>query len=162
GRGQPGVLRRARPPVAVCAQARKETRVSEHSSYYPELKKEIAPAKGRLGVLLPGMGAVSTTLVAGVHLVSKGLAKPFGSRTQMQRMRLGKRTSPRFLPVREVVPLAELTDLVFGGWDLFPENAYEEARSAGVVPGELLEKVRPELEALAPWPAVFEQSYVRN
>jgi myo-inositol-1-phosphate synthase len=136
--------------------------VSEHSSFYPELKKEIAPAKGRLGVLLPGMGAVSTTLVAGVHLVTKGLSKPFGSITQMQRMRLGKRTSPRYLPVKEVVPLAGLQDLVFGGWDLFPENAWEEACSAGVVPKELLEKVRPELEALAPWTAVFEQAYVRN
>jgi myo-inositol-1-phosphate synthase len=136
--------------------------LSEHSSFYPELKKEIAPAKGRLGVLLPGVGAVSTTLIAGVHLIAKGLAKPFGSLTQMQRMRLGKRTSPRFLPIREIVPLAELTDLVFGGWDLFPDNAYEAAKTAGVVPADLLEKVRPELEAVRPWPAVFDQAYVRN
>jgi myo-inositol-1-phosphate synthase len=136
--------------------------VSEHSSFYPELKKEIAPANGRLGVLLPGMGAVSTTLIAGVKLVEKGLAKPFGSLTQMQRMRLGKRTSPRFLPIREVVPLAALSDLVFAGWDVFPDDAYEAARKAGVVPSELLEKVRPELEAIAPWPAVFEQRWVKN
>ncbi|HKC24550.1 MAG TPA: inositol-3-phosphate synthase [Thermoanaerobaculia bacterium] len=136
--------------------------MSEHSSYYPELKKEIAPADGRLGVLLPGLGAVSTTLIAGVHLVAKGLAKPFGSLTQMQRMRLGKRTSPRFLPIREVVPLADLPDLVFGGWDLFPDDAYQAATTAGVVPPELLESVRPELERVKPWPAVFEQAYVRN
>jgi myo-inositol-1-phosphate synthase len=136
--------------------------LSEHSSFYPELKRKIAPADGRLGVLLPGLGAVSTTLIAGVHLVAKGLAKPFGSLTQMQRMRLGKRTSPRFLPIREIVPLADLTDLVFGGWDLFPDNAYEAARTAGVVPPELLEKVRPELERVSPWPAVFEQAYVRK
>jgi myo-inositol-1-phosphate synthase len=136
--------------------------LSEHSSFYPELKREIAPADGRLGVLLPGLGAVSTTLIAGVHLVAKGLAKPFGSLTQMQRMRLGKRTSPRFLPIREVVPLAELNDLVFGGWDLFPDDAYAAAMTAGVVPPELLEQVRPELERVTPWTAVFEQAYVRN
>ena len=80
--------------------------MSDQTSFYPELAKDIAPARGRLGVLLPGIGAVSTTLVAGVHLIAKGLARPFGSLTQMQRIRLGKRTNPRFVPVHELVPLA--------------------------------------------------------
>ena len=136
--------------------------MSDRTSFYPELAREIAPARGKLGVLLPGLGAVATTLVAGVHLVRKGLAKPFGSLTQMQKIRLGKRTEPRFLPIRELVPLSRLDDLEFGGWDIFPENAYETATQAGVLPGEMLGAVRSELEALAPWPAVFERSWVRN
>jgi len=136
--------------------------LSDTSSYYPELRKEIAPADGRLGVLLPGLGAVSTTLIAGVHLVARGLARPFGSLTQMQRIRLGKRTNPRFLPIKEVVPLAEPKDLVFAGWDVFPDNAYRAALTAGVVPPDQLETVRAELETVTPWPAVFERAFVRN
>src|SRR5262245_23196196 len=96
--------------------------MSEQSSRYPELARTIAPAEGRLGVLLPGLGAVATTLIAGTELIKKSLAKPYGSLTQLQRMRLGKRTAPRFLPIKEVVPLAELSDLVFGGWDIFPAD----------------------------------------
>jgi myo-inositol-1-phosphate synthase len=136
--------------------------MSEQSSRYPELARTIAPAQGKLGVLLPGLGAVATTLIAGTQLIKKGLAKPFGSLTQLQRIRLGKRTAPRFVPIKEVVPLAELSDLVFGGWDIFPENAYQTARSAGVVPHDQLEQVRHELEAVTPWPGAFEQRYVRN
>jgi myo-inositol-1-phosphate synthase len=131
-------------------------------SFYPDLKKDIAPAKGKLGVLLPGLGAVSTTLIAGVRLIEKGLARPIGSITQMQRIRLGKRTSPRFVPIGELVPLAGLSDLVFGAWDIFPDNAWESALAAGVLPTEMLEKVRPELEAIAPWPAVFDREWVRR
>src|SRR5262249_32357572 len=112
--------------------------------------------------LLPGLGAVSTTLIAGVSLIEKGLARPFGSVTQMQKMRLGKRTNPRFVPIKELVPLADLKDLVFGAWDIFPDNAYEAARAAGVLPHETLEQVRAELEAIAPWPGVFDHNYVRN
>lgn len=136
--------------------------MSENSSRYPELARTIAPAQGRLGVLLPGLGAVATTLIAGTQLINKGLAKPYGSLTQLQRMRLGKRTAPRFIPIKEVVPLAELSDLVFGGWDIFPDDAYQTARSAGVVPHDQLEQVRHELEAVKPWPGAFEQRYVRN
>src|SRR5437667_6751197 len=136
--------------------------MSDKTSFYPELAKDIAPPAGRLGVLLPGLGAVSTTLIAGVHLIEKGLARPFGSITQMQKIRLGKRTNPRFVPIKELVPLAEPKDLVFGAWDIFPDNAYEAARSAGVLPQETLEKVRPELEAIVPWPGVFDRAYVRN
>jgi len=136
--------------------------MSEQSSRYPELARTIAPAKGTLGVLLPGLGAVATTLIAGTHLINKGLAKPYGSLTQLQRMRLGKRSAPRFVPIKEVVPLAELSDLVFGGWDIFPDNAYQTARAAGVVPHDQLEHVKDELEAVKPWPGAFEQRYVRN
>jgi len=136
--------------------------MSDRTSYYPELAKDIAAPAGRLGVLLPGLGAVSTTLIAGIHLIGKGLARPFGSITQMQKIRLGKRTNPRFVPIKELVPLAEPGDLVFGAWDIFPDNAYEAARAAGVLPQEMLENVRSELEAVAPWPGVFDRSYVRN
>jgi myo-inositol-1-phosphate synthase len=136
--------------------------MSDHSSRYPELARAIAPAEGRLGVLLPGLGAVATTTIAGTHLINKGLAKPFGSLTQMQQIRLGKRSNPRFVPIKEVVPLAELSDLVFGGWDIFPNDAYQTAKAAGVLPSNLLDAVRPDLEAIKPWPGAFEQRYVRN
>jgi myo-inositol-1-phosphate synthase len=136
--------------------------MSDRTSHYPELEKTIAPADGKLGVLLPGLGAVSTTLVAGVHLINKGLARPFGSITQMQRIRLGKRTHPRFLPIKELVPLANLSDFVFGGWDVFPDDAFKTAVKAGVVPNEMLGHVKKELRELKPWPAVFERAYVRN
>jgi myo-inositol-1-phosphate synthase len=136
--------------------------MSDRTSFYPELARDIAPAQGRLGVLLPGLGAVATTLVAGVHLIGKGLSQPFGSLTQMQKMRLGKRTEPRFVPIKELVPLSEPGDLVFGGWDIFPDDAYETARKAGVLPPELLSAIAPELSKLAPWPAVFERAWVRN
>jgi myo-inositol-1-phosphate synthase len=136
--------------------------MTDRTSYYPELARKIAPADGRLAVLLPGLGAVSTTLIAGAHLIRKGLARPFGSVTQMQKLRLGKRTHPRFVPIRELVPLAGLDSLVFGGWDIFPDNAWEAATKAGVLPPDMLASVRPELEAVRPWPAVFERAWVRN
>jgi myo-inositol-1-phosphate synthase len=97
-----------------------------------------------------------------VHLIRKGLAKPIGSVTQMQKMRLGKRTHPRFMPIHELVPLAGLPDLVFGGWDIFPDNSYEAAVKAGVLSAEMLNAVRPELESVRPWPAVFERAWVKN
>ena len=136
--------------------------MSDQSSRYPELARAIAPAEGRLGVLLPGLGAVATTTIAGTYLINKGLAKPYGSLTQLQKIRLGKRSNPRFVPIKEVVPLAELSDLVFGGWDIFPNDAYQTAKAAGVLPSDLLDAVRPDLEAIKPWPGAFEQRYVRN
>ena len=136
--------------------------MTDQTSFYPELQRDIAPHRGKLGVLLPGLGAVSTTLIAGVRLIEKGLARPIGSLTQMQRMRLGKRTDPRWVPIRELVPLAPLSDLEFGAWDIFPDNAYESALSAGVLTAETLAPVREELEAIQPWPAVFDRSYVRR
>ena len=136
--------------------------MSDQSSFYPELAREIAPVQGRLGVLLPGLGAVATTLIAGVYLLNKGLARPLGSLTQMQRIRLGKRTDPRFVLIKDLVPLADLQDLVFGGWDIFLEDTYQTACAAGVLPPEMLAPIRHDLEAITPWPAVFEQAYVRN
>jgi myo-inositol-1-phosphate synthase len=122
----------------------------------------IAPADGRLGVLLPGLGAVSTTLIAGVELTRKGLAKPIGSLTQLGTIRLGKRTDNRTPLIRELVPLAAIDDLVFGAWDIFPDTCYQSARKAGVLDPTQLEQVRDELDAVAPWAAAFDPAYVKR
>ena len=124
--------------------------------------RQIAPATGRLGILLAGLGAVSTTLIAGVHAIRKGLAAPTGSLTQMGTIRLGKRTDGRSPLIKDFVPLAALDDLVFGGWDIFEDNCYQAACNAEVLRRDLLDQVRPELEAVRPWPAVFDQSYVKK
>jgi myo-inositol-1-phosphate synthase len=123
---------------------------------------DIRPAQGRLGVLLPGMGAVATTFIAGVMNIRRGLAKPIGSLTQMGTIRLGKRTEGRSPRIKEFVPLAELSDLAFAGWDLFPDDAYQAAVHAGVLGRDHLDPVKEELETVRPWPAVFEQSWVKN
>jgi myo-inositol-1-phosphate synthase len=123
---------------------------------------EIAPARGKLGVLLVGLGAVSTTTIAGVLAIRKGIAKPIGSLTQMGTVRLGKRTEGRSPRITDVVPLAALDDLVFGGWDIFEDDCYAAARTAGVIETSLLDKVRPELERIRPWPAVFDRRYVKR
>ena len=122
----------------------------------------IAPAKGRLGILLVGLGAVSTTVIAGVLAIRKGLARPIGSLTQIGTIRLGKRTDNRSPRIADVLPLAALDDVVFGGWDLFEDNCYEAARTAGVLDASLLDRIRPELETIAPWPAVFDRQYVKR
>src|ERR1700741_630989 len=106
---------------------------------------DIAPARGRLGVLLVGLGAVSTTTIAGAFAIRKGLAKPIGSLTQMGTVRLGKRTRGRSPKIREGVPLADLDDIVFGGWDIFEEDCYAAARTAGVLEPSLLDQIRHEL-----------------
>jgi myo-inositol-1-phosphate synthase len=123
---------------------------------------EIAPAKGKLGILLVGLGAVSTTTIAGVFAIRKGLASPIGSLTQMGTVRLGKRTEGRSPRINEIVPLTGLDNVVFGGWDIFEENSYEAARTAGVLDVSLLDQIKPELEAVKPWPAVFDQRYVKR
>ncbi|MSO55771.1 MAG: inositol-3-phosphate synthase [Acidobacteria bacterium] len=123
---------------------------------------EIAPAKGKLGVLLVGLGAVSTTTIAGVLAIRKGLALPIGSLTQMGTIRLGKRTEGRSPKIKDVVPLPALDDIVFGGWDIFEENSYQAARTAGVLETSLLDQIKPEMEAIKPWPAVFDQRYVKR
>jgi myo-inositol-1-phosphate synthase len=125
-------------------------------------KTNIAPANGRLALLLPGMGAVATTLIAGVEAVRRGLAPPIGSVTQMGRIRLGKRTEGRSPFVKELVSLAALEDVRFGGWDVFPDSAYESAVHAKVLEGDLLEKLREPLSAVKPMPAVFEPEYVKR
>jgi myo-inositol-1-phosphate synthase len=123
---------------------------------------QIAPAQGRFGILLVGLGAVSTTFIAGVLAIRKGLSKPIGSLTQMGTIRLGKRTDGRSPRIDELFPLASLNDVVFGGWDLFDENCYQAARTAGVLEPALLDEIKPELEAITPWPAVFDQRYVKR
>ena len=126
-------------------------------------KEEIEKAEGKLGVLIPGMGgAVSTTFLAGVETLRKGLALPIGSVSQMATVRLGKRFEYRTPPIKDFVPLAQLDDLVFGGWDVLPANGYQAAQEAGVLKPEHLEPVRPFLEALQPWPGVFKQHFVKN
>jgi myo-inositol-1-phosphate synthase len=122
----------------------------------------IAPAGGKLGVLLVGLGAVSTTTIAGVLAIRKGIAKPIGSLTQMGTIRLGKRTEGRSPKITDIVPLASLDDLVFGGWDIFEDDCYAAARTAGVIEPSLLDQVRPDLEKIRPWPAVFDQRYVKR
>jgi myo-inositol-1-phosphate synthase len=122
----------------------------------------IAPAEGRLGVLLPGLGAVSTTLIAGVELTRKGRAKPIGSLTQLGTIRLGKRTENRTPLIRDFVPLAGIDDLVFGAWDIFPDTCYQSALKAGVVDSTELDQVRAELDAVAPWPAAFDPAFVKR
>ncbi|RMD88751.1 MAG: inositol-3-phosphate synthase [Calditrichaeota bacterium] len=123
---------------------------------------KIQEPKGKLGVLLPGLGAVSTTFIAGVAAIRKGLAQPIGSVTQMGTIRLGKRTENRVPRIKDFVPLADLNDLVFGGWDIFEENCYEAAVQAGVLEKSLLDQVRSELESIRPWKAVFDQNYVKK
>src|SRR6476469_9957885 len=122
----------------------------------------IEKADGKLGVLLPGLGAVATTLIAGVEAVKKGLAQPVGSLTQMGNIRLGKRTENRHPKIKDFVPLADLNDLVFGGWDLYNDNVFEAATKAKVLEPMLLHAVREELEAIRPKKAVFDRSYVQN
>jgi myo-inositol-1-phosphate synthase len=126
-------------------------------------KEEIRKADGKLGVLIPGIGgAVSTTFLAGVETVRRGLALPIGSLTQMGTIRLGKRFEYRIPNIKDFVPLGDLNDLVFGGWDIFSANGYEAALQAQVLRQEHLEAVRPFLEGIKPWPAVFKQAYVKN
>jgi myo-inositol-1-phosphate synthase len=122
----------------------------------------IEPAKGKLGILLVGLGAVSTTFVAGVELIKRNLAKPIGSLTQMGHIRLGKRTEEKNPLVKEFVPLARLEDMVFAAWDLFEDNAYEAACKAGVLQQTDLDKIKDTLSELKPWPAAFDNNYVRN
>ena len=125
-------------------------------------KVKIAPARGKLGILTPGLGAVSTTFIAGVMAVRNGLAKPIGSMTQMGTIRLGKRTEHRVPRIKDFIPVAKLDDLVFGGWDIFPDDAYQSAITAGVLEKGLLDKIRPELETIKPMKGVFHRNYVKK
>jgi myo-inositol-1-phosphate synthase len=122
----------------------------------------LRPAQGRLGILLPGLGAVATTMIAGVFLARRGLGQPIGSLTQMGTIRLGKRTDAQAPRITDFLGLARLDDLVFGAWDIFPDNAYESAVHADVLSAEHLSLIREELEAIKPWPGVFYPEYVRR
>jgi myo-inositol-1-phosphate synthase len=124
--------------------------------------KTIETPKGRLGILLPGMGAVATTLITGVLAAREGLGLPVGSLTQMGRIRLGKRTDNRNPLIKDFIPLADLNDIVFGGWDLFEDNAYEAATKAKVLDKPMLEHFKGELSAIRPMKAVFDPAYIPN
>lgn len=125
-------------------------------------KIEIQDSKGRLGVLLPGLGAVASTFIAGVMAVRKGLAEPIGSLTQMNHIRLGRRDEQRNPKIKELLPLAQPDNLVFGAWDIFEEDAYESAIKAGVLEKTLLDKIKDELSAVKPMKAVFDRKYVKK
>ncbi|HXU37890.1 MAG TPA: inositol-3-phosphate synthase [Blastocatellia bacterium] len=122
----------------------------------------IEDAKGRLGVLLVGLGAVSTTFIAGVEAIKRGIAEPIGSLTQMGTVRLGKRTDNRTPMIRDFVPLASIDDLVFGAWDIFEEDAYESSLHAGVLERDLVNQLKAELQRIKPMKAVFDQKYVKR
>ncbi len=122
----------------------------------------IAEPKGKLGVLLIGLGAVSTTFIAGVEAIKKGLGEPIGSLTQMGTIRLGKRTEKRIPQIAEFVPLEDLNNLVFAAWDLFSDDAYTAASKSVVLESELLNQLKPELESIRPLKAVFDTRYVKK
>jgi myo-inositol-1-phosphate synthase len=122
----------------------------------------IVPARGKLGVLLPGMGAVATTMIAGVLLARRGLGEPVGSLTQLGTIRLGKRTAAKSPRIGDFLGLAKLDDLVFGGWDIFPDDAYESALHADVLSKDHINLVRDDLEAIKPMPGVFYPEYVKR
>jgi len=126
------------------------------------MKQQVQEAKGKLGILIPGLGAVATTVIAGVEAVKKGLAQPTGSLTQTGSIRLGKRTENRSPKIKDFVPLTDLNDIVFGGWDVYEDNVYEAAVKAGVLDPYLLKAIQPELEALVPMQAAFDKNYVKN
>ncbi|WP_083346913.1 inositol-3-phosphate synthase [Terriglobus roseus] len=123
---------------------------------------DIAPAKGKLGVMMPGMGAVATTMIAGVEAVRRGMAKPVGSMAEMGTIRLGKRTEDHSPLIKDFVPLAKLDDLVFTGWDIFGGNLFDAAKTASVLDRDQLEEMRPFLEGIEPMPAAFDQRYVKR
>ena len=122
----------------------------------------IKPANGKLGILMPGMGAVATTVIAGVEAIKAGLGQPIGSLSQMGTIRLGKRTEGRSPLIKDFVPLAGLDDLVFGGWDVFPDDAYEAAAHAGVLEKDTLNAIEERLRTVKPMKAVFDRDYVRR
>ncbi|MEF3280293.1 MAG: inositol-3-phosphate synthase [Elusimicrobiota bacterium] len=126
------------------------------------MKDIIKKPEGKLAVLIPGMGAVTSTLIAGVEMVKKGIGRPFGSITQMQRIRLGKRYENRNPLIKDFVPLTDLNDLVFGGWDIYDDTMYEAALNCKVFSPEQLKPVKNELSEIKPMPGVFDKKFVKN
>ncbi|QIL38012.1 inositol-3-phosphate synthase [Pedobacter sp. HDW13] len=126
------------------------------------MTEQVKSANGKLGILMPGLGAVATTMISGVAAVKKGLSKPIGSLTQMGTIRIGKRTEKKEPKIKDFVPLAALEDLVFGGWDVYEDNVYEAAMNARVLDANLLRDVKEELQAIKPMRAAFDRNYVKN
>ncbi len=125
-------------------------------------KADIKSPEGKLGVLIPGLGAVSTTFIAGVFLIRKGLTAPIGSLTQLGKIMVGKGENTKHVPIKDFVPLANLKDLEFGAWDLFQDDAYDSAINAGVLSREQLDVIKDELKSVKPWKAVFDRDYVKK
>jgi len=126
------------------------------------MEQQVKPADGKLGILVPGMGAVATTFIAGVEAVKKGISQPVGALSQMGNIRLGKRTENRYPLIKDFVPLAGLNDIVFGGWDVYSDNVYESALNAQVLERGQLAAIKSELESIKPMEAVFDKEYVKN
>jgi len=126
------------------------------------MKQKVQPAEGKLGILIPGLGAVATTLIAGVIASRRGLAEPVGSLTQTGHIRIGKRTDNNYPKIKDFVPVAKLEDIVFGGWDVYEDNVYQAASVAKVLDQHLLDAIKDELEQIVPMKAVFDKSYVEN
>jgi myo-inositol-1-phosphate synthase len=124
--------------------------------------KNLKKPTGKLGILIPGLGAVATTFIAGVESIRKGYCAPIGSLTQMGHIRLGKRTDNRQPLIKDFVPLADLNDIVFGGWDIYEDNCYEAAKNSGVLTDAQLEKIRPYMESIRPMKAVFSKEFVKR
>ncbi len=122
----------------------------------------VAPAEGKLGILIPGMGAVASTFIAGVEAVKRGLGQPVGSLTQLGTIRLGKRTEGQTPYIKDFISLASLEQLVFGGWDIFEDNMYDAAVKAGVLDRPLLDQLKEPLSAIQPMKAVFDPAYVKK
>ncbi len=122
----------------------------------------VKPSNGKLGILIPGLGAVATTFIAGVEAVKRGMGEPIGSLTQLAHIRLGKRTDNHVEKLTDFLPFANLSDFVYGAWDPIPDDAYQSAIKAGVLERALIEQLRPMLEAIRPWTAVFDQKYVKK
>jgi myo-inositol-1-phosphate synthase len=123
---------------------------------------KIAPADGKLGVLIPGMGAITTTVIAGIEAIKRGMSAPIGSLTQMSTIRIGKRTDNNSPKIKDFVPLSPLENLTFGTWDIYEENGYEAALTAGVLDKTTLAELKEPLSAIKPMPAVFDEEYVRR
>ena len=122
----------------------------------------VKPTNGKLGILIVGCGAVSTTFMTGVLMTRKGLAKPIGSMTQYDKIRVGKGADKRYLHYKDIVPIADLNDIVFGCWDVYPQNAYQAAMYAEVLKEKDIEAVRDELEKIVPMKAAFDKNYAKR
>ena len=125
-------------------------------------KSDITSPEGKLGILIPGLGAISSTVIAGVYLIRKGMHKPIGSLTQMGKLRVGKGTEAKDMNIKDFIPLASMEDIEFGGWDLFEDNMYEAAKKAAVLSREDIDPIKEELEKIKPWKAVFNRRFVKN
>jgi len=125
-------------------------------------KSDITSPEGKLGILIPGLGAISSTVIAGVYLIRKGMHKPIGSLTQMGKLRVGKGVDAKDVNIKDFIPLASMEDIEFGGWDLFEDNMYEAAKKAAVLSREDIDPIKDELEKIKPWKAVFNRRFVKN